>query len=289
MIFDKILLGLYYLDEINKVRIRKIIKFRPIKSIRRRYRNFVLNKFKKNFVILDELKMYVEPNEYLKLVIQDHKGGHAKYLKNNIRKGDVVIDVGANIGYYTCLLSKLVGPNGHVYAFEPEPKNFSLLTKNVKMNNCTNVTIERKAVSDITGTSKLNISPGSTTGHSIYENFDDDNSIDVQTITLDDYFGDHKIINYVKSNAQGADYPMLLGMKKTLERSNNIQLWLEFDPGLIIKANESPINFLNFLKNSNFELFVSNAIEGKLKRKDVNEVLKYVRNFNGCALICKKI
>ena len=54
--------------------------------------------------------------------------------------GDVAIDVGANIGYHTLLAAKLVGPGGHVYAFEPAAGTFTALTANISLNHASNVT-----------------------------------------------------------------------------------------------------------------------------------------------------
>jgi protein-L-isoaspartate O-methyltransferase len=50
-----------------------------------------------------------------------------QWIEYFVRPGDVVLDVGAHIGYYTLLLSRLVGDQGRVYAFEPDPSNFALL------------------------------------------------------------------------------------------------------------------------------------------------------------------
>ena len=73
-----------------------------------------------------------------------------------IKKGMVVVDLGANIGYYTLLTATLVGPRGKVYAIEPLPVNFSTLTRNVELNNLTN-TIEthQLAISDREGESRF--------------------------------------------------------------------------------------------------------------------------------------
>jgi FkbM family methyltransferase len=54
--------------------------------------------------------------------------------------GDVCVDIGANAGYFTLLASRLVGPRGHIYAFEPAPKNYAQLTANLKLNEVSNVT-----------------------------------------------------------------------------------------------------------------------------------------------------
>jgi FkbM family methyltransferase len=252
--------------------------------VRRRFRNYVLSKTKKNFVDLDGQRMHVDPSEYLKLVIADYRGLHTKYLKQNIKPGDVVIDVGANIGYFTCLLSKLVGKSGHVYSFEPELNNFKMLKMNVEENNCSNVTIEQKAVSDKSGIVKLNMSESST-AHSIYEKFDDGRTIDVETISFDDYFG-KKTIDYIKSNAQGADYPMFLGMPNLLEYSKKLSVWLEFDPFLIREQGSTPEIFLEFLKNNNFEVKVVRDYFKKPKK--IDNILEYVKKHNGCSLLCTR-
>ncbi|HRB19573.1 MAG TPA: FkbM family methyltransferase [Chitinophagales bacterium] len=70
-------------------------------------------------------------------------------LHKNIRKGDIVLDIGANIGFYTQLLSDLVGENGKVYAFEPDKKNYSYLQQNT--GQLKNVAFFHKAVSNKTG------------------------------------------------------------------------------------------------------------------------------------------
>lgn len=66
-----------------------------------------------------------------------------KMLRENIKEGNLVIDVGANIGYWTNYLARFVGESGRVYAFEPEPKNFEILKENRKLNDFKNVVIEQ--------------------------------------------------------------------------------------------------------------------------------------------------
>ena len=56
-------------------------------------------------------------------------------LKQYVKKGDIVLDIGANIGFYTKILAELVGENGKVYAFEPDKTNFSYLMKNSESLN----------------------------------------------------------------------------------------------------------------------------------------------------------
>ena len=70
------------------------------------------------------------------IVIRGTREEQLKYLiEREVHEGDVVLDVGANIGYYTIMLAKLVGSSGRVYALEPEANNFSLLNQNVALND----------------------------------------------------------------------------------------------------------------------------------------------------------
>jgi FkbM family methyltransferase len=64
----------------------------------------------------------------------------------------VAFDVGANVGYYTLLLSRGVGPQGRVFAFEPNPVNFAHLKEHLRLNKIGNVEIVEAAVSDRAGT-----------------------------------------------------------------------------------------------------------------------------------------
>lgn len=85
-------------------------------------------------------KMFIEPADGLEFLIKPHhEEFETEIFKKEIKKGDTVLDLGAHIGYYTLLAAKLVGEKGKVFAFEPEPTNFALLKKNIKINNYQNV------------------------------------------------------------------------------------------------------------------------------------------------------
>ena len=77
------------------------------------------------------------------------------FMKRTIKEGDIVVDVGANIGYYTLLTSQLVGRDGSVVAIEASPATFEKLTKNIARNRGANVISRQVAVSDHEGKIKL--------------------------------------------------------------------------------------------------------------------------------------
>src|SRR5262245_10731234 len=82
-------------------------------------------------------------------------------------RGGVCVDVGANIGIHSLLMSDLVGPEGRVFAFEPEPRNFALLEANLALNGVTNVTAVAAAVGDTVGTCRLALNPHNFGDHSV--------------------------------------------------------------------------------------------------------------------------
>jgi FkbM family methyltransferase len=93
--------------------------------------------------VADGFRMRVDTSEAIGRVLAV-TGSWEPHVTTAFRKllspGDVVIDVGANIGYHTLLAAKLVGPGGHVYAFEPAAGTFTALTANIALNHASNVT-----------------------------------------------------------------------------------------------------------------------------------------------------
>jgi FkbM family methyltransferase len=98
-----------------------------------------------------------------------------------LRPGDVAYDIGANAGFFTLLMSRLVGPSGHVHAFEPLPLNVARLRRHLRINNIANVTVHPVAVSDKTGVAKFCSYAHSAIGH-----ISGDGTLAVECVALDD-------------------------------------------------------------------------------------------------------
>ena len=80
-------------------------------------------------------------------------------LLSQLGPGNVVLDLGGNIGYYTLLFARRVGPSGKVFAFEPDPDNFALLQENIESNGYENVVLVPKAAADRAGPARLYAAP----------------------------------------------------------------------------------------------------------------------------------
>lgn len=156
----------------------------------------------------------------------------AEFLQR-LKPGDTFVDAGANIGYYTVIGSRLVGRTGKVYAFEPEPKTFETLKKNVRLNGLTNVVLEQKALSNQKGVIKLFINDENKGDHRIYQPEGESRpSVEVEAVRLDEYCkGIGRRIDVVKMDTQGADGLILEGMTGLLEgRTDGPTIFMEFWP-----------------------------------------------------------
>lgn len=173
-----------------------------------------------------------------------------------IKKGDVVLDIGANIGYYTLIFARQVGPNGRVFAFEPEPANFAILKRNIEMNGYENVIMVPKAVSNATGRIRLYLCEENRGDHRIYDSGDGRQSLEVEAVRLDDYFdGYDGQVDFIKMDIQGAEARALQGMAGLLERHRHLTMMTEFWPVGLKRCGTDPQEYLKSLIDRGFEIF----------------------------------
>jgi FkbM family methyltransferase len=176
-------------------------------------------------------------------------------IQQTVKRGDVVVDIGANIGYYTLLLAKLVGDEGKVFAFEPDPTNFALLESNVVRNGYCNVVLERQAVAARTGRHELYLATTNDGDHRLYDSGDGRRSVAVDSVALDDYFHDYQgRIDFIKMDIQGAEQNALHGMTHLLQQQAHVKLLTEFWPIGLKRGGGSATAYLNALRALGFRL-----------------------------------
>ena len=186
------------------------------------------------------------------------------WFVKSVRPGDVVIDAGANVGYYTLLASKLVGPSGRVYAFEPDPTAFDILQRNVRLNGADNVVAEQKALSNENTTLKLFIASDNKGDDRIYQPENEQRrSIDVPAVRLDDYLrGKVEHVDFVKVDTQGAEYVILDGMKATLGANPDMVMVVEFWPSGLAGLGSDAGALLKLLRAADFRFYNLGAYSG---------------------------
>lgn len=134
-------------------------------------------------------------------------------FEQHVSEGDVVFDIGAHAGFYTLVASALVGPRGHVVAFEPLPENLEYLRRHLSINCIENVSVIDKAVSDRAG----------VVGFEKHENramgrISDAGELRIEAVSLDERIGDSSLPppNCIKMDVEGAEYRALSGAREYL-------------------------------------------------------------------------
>jgi len=178
---------------------------------------FVPNK--PTYVQVEGFKLYIHKGEDLLsdslLITEEYEPVETEVIKGIVKEGDVVVDAGANIGYYTLILSKLVGPKGKVYAFEPGEECFDLLKENVKENKADNVILINKALSNKEGDIKFYVNKKDKASSSLLEETKDLGvEVIVKGTTLDKEVPEP--IDFLKMDIEGAELDALIGAPELL-------------------------------------------------------------------------
>lgn len=180
------------------------------------------------------------------------------FIRRNLKPGQTALDLGANIGLYTLIMAKLAGPSGQVFAFEPGPKSYALLTKNIEVNGYANVQARNAAVSDRSGSITLHVCPTGESDNRVEGFVDPANGwerVTVPCLTIDAYMNDRRV-DLIKMDIQGSEFAALKGMRRALEGNRDIKLVMEFSPDLI----EDRDAFFQLIRETGLSIF---DIDGK--------------------------
>jgi len=246
-------------------------------KIIRKGKKFAENNIHSSHVNVQGHEMYLDSSDSLRLSTNDvFEPYTTEVIKQNISNGDLVMDIGANIGYFTLIMAKGIKENGKVFSFEPEPKNFELLKKNVEINNYSNVILEKKAIGNKTGIAKLYLADRKNNiFHSgMHRIFRSDlvsqisNPVSINIIKLDDYLQDLKSIKkirLIKIDVEGAEFDVLKGMSKILDENKGIKIVMEFSSENLEDYGSNPSDVMDFLINKGFKLSIINEVEKRME------------------------
>ena len=213
-------------------------------------------------------KMCLDSQDSLNLAINGvYEPFQTSLVRQYLKEGNIVLDIGANIGYYTLIFAQLVGERGKVIAFEPEPYLMNILAKNVELNGYTNISLVQKAVSNQRGTATLQLDEFANVDHRLYDASPVGTAIQVETIKIDDCFPvEEKTVDFIKMDIQGSEGRALAGMKGILERNRTLVLITEFWPARLQGSGTSPKDFIQGLLDSGFEIRVIDERLRKLSK-----------------------
>ncbi len=192
-------------------------------------------------------------------------------MKDWIGPRGSAIDLGANIGYHSLLAASLT--RGEVYAFEPEPRNFDVLRRNIDMNGLANIRAFRKAAGDRRGALRLYLSSSNSGDHRCFSAGESRPSIEIEVVRVDEELAGLSDVRFVKIDVQGFEEPALRGMEKILARSPEVKVVSEFEPKSILASGARPEGLLDFMASLGFGWRVVDQRERSFREMDLRSLV----------------
>lgn len=207
-----------------------------------------------------------------------------KFIERVIKGDEIIFDIGANIGFYTLLFSRLVVRAGSVHAFEPSRREFLSLSENVAINDAKNVFLNQIAVSNQNGFEGLNVMDDErfgafnslasinhprVRGASTHEEF-------IRVITIDAYCQLFSMApDLIKIDVEGVEKRVLMGAASLLSSENAPMIILEVFEHTLAGDGNTADSLSAFLYSLNYTLF-SISLDGKLTPMNLGASLNCV-------------
>lgn len=268
------LLGLQRLIKIIFFRTEELIGKARAELARQRHQGkLVLREVQGSRMYLDTSDKGICADLYARGIREDSATGE---LQKRLRPGMVVVDIGANIGYYALIEARVVGQEGKIYAIEPIAENVALLKRNIKANAYRNIEVFENAIGDKSCEKEIFLSNKSN-----LSTFCNNKGLDmtgkkrkVKVLTLDKFLKGKKSPQLVRMDIEGYEFEVLQGMKQTMKSSKDLQMFIEVHAEFLGK--EKTRKLLEMLKANGFnkcrvlsDLPASLKVVGKLLSKKV--------------------
>jgi len=179
-----------------------------------------------------------------------------RFLEQHIRPGMRVLDIGANQGLYTLLISRIAGSDGFVHAFEPDASLFASLRKNCERNRAANIELHNVALGRVPGFMKFYRSQVNSGDNRLARSqhprwFEE---IEVRVAPLDSILNGERV-DFIKIDVQGWEYQVFLGMERLLRDNPRVRIYLEYWPLGLENAGCPPLECLRHLTGHGFSLY----------------------------------
>lgn len=207
-----------------------------------------------------------------------------KYMEifcQKIKEGDVVVDVGAYIGVFSLLASERVGNKGCVYAFEPVPRNYERLMRNLKVNQVKNVKAYNLGLSDKNETLSFSVPRENPAESSLAGSWTEltkgiklnKDMIKAKLIPFDQFCEDEGLneVNIVKIDVDGAELKVLKGMRNVLTNSE-CELFVEITPPLIQQLGGTVMELVELLRECGFKFVYAVDLDRKIDISESNSL-----------------
>jgi FkbM family methyltransferase len=189
----------------------------------------------------------------------------SRRIKELATDGGLLVDVGANIGYFSCLWASLRADN-NVYAFEPSPRVFQMLHSNVRAAGLdSRVRVFASALGKDRGKVQFDPGPADQSGWGGITKDGAEGAISVESERLDDVFPGGSIIDTLKIDTEGADTAVLFGAERLLSERRVRRIFFEMNVPRMRLLGFQPTDVMNFLSKYDYKVtpFHGNAEFGE--------------------------
>jgi FkbM family methyltransferase len=228
----------------------------------------------KQFVELDGFGLYVMPDDYIGASIiasKVYEPHVTRLLRNELRPGNVFLDVGANVGFFTLLASHLVGPSGKVLGFEPNPTNLQLIYSSIRANNAENVRIFPFAASN--EWKLLSFANVGSNGVVVTERATEKHVLYVPAAKIDSLLCNEPRIDFVKIDIEAHEPYALRGMTGLIEK-HRPRIATEFHPWAIRHYNGiDPAEYVEQILRFGYKLSVIEELGELLPVSSAGDVM----------------
>jgi FkbM family methyltransferase len=189
----------------------------------------------------------------------EHEADVIRVCRTFLTQRSVVLDIGANFGLYTALCASIVKTHGRLYAFEGNPRVFESLQRTIVANDLyfnPNIAAANLLISDKSGRGLLHYSanlPSGGTMSDVALSGGARRTVEVDMTTIDDFLPPDLPVDLVKIDVEGHEPRVLRGMERTIARSPNIRIVIEFADNLLA-GTLNPGDFINYIRSLGFAI-----------------------------------
>ena len=204
-----------------------------------------------------------------------HEPKTTEFLKTNliVEHGDVIFDIGANIGWYSLIFDKVAhGKKIDIFAFEPDPSNFRLLKQNIEQNSADKVTAIQAAIADTAGKQNLHLYGSTNLGRHSMLAIHEGETVEVESMRLDDFWQSQKlgdrIPRFIKMDVEGFELMALKGATDVIAKCPMVML--EYSPRYMRAAAINPADLIEQMLDLRFRPHALS--NGRLEAADAEEL-----------------
>lgn len=241
----------------------------------------------------DEIKIILYKDSILcKSIYFGYEEDEISFTRKYLKKGDIFLDIGANVGLYSLSNSKIVGDEGRIFSFEPTPDTFGRLQQNIRLNKLTNIQPFKIGLSNQKVTMDLHVSRD---GHDAWNSFviteflKGTDTVKVNVDSLDTFLNTNAIkkVDLIKIDVEGWEKFVLQGAINLIKSENSPVFLVEFTETNTYAAGYKPGEIYDFMTDCGYKWYSYNPKKNRLIREKKKSHYPYenliaVKNMKDC-------